>query len=249
MPATSTPPAKSTRSNSASVISISLSDIKRLLAEQKSEIISKLTSEITKVSDHLRELTERVKSIECSLASTNEKLAQHDKTIKTLRYEMDNFANNFGSQIFNEVDERNRRMNNVIVSGIEENPHGSVIDKQRSDLEQLLKLLDETQTQVSKTDIVSCQRIGRSVGERPRLLRVVLSNQLLRNTVLRNSRSLNDSINFKHVYINPDRTKVQLFEQRKLREELNKLRNDGEDVVIYKNIIQRRSDLNSRNFR
>lgn len=248
MPATSTPPAKSTRSNSASSSAITINDIKRLLADQKSEIISKLTNEITKIAESVHVLSEKVKEIECILKGTNEKIAMHDRVIKTLHDEMDNIASNLSNQILHEAEDRTNRMYNVILSGVAENPHGSVTDRQKHDRDEVSNVLLETETQFSEHDIVSCQRIGRFAGGRPRLLRVVLSNRQLKNVILRNARSLRRSENYKQVYINPDRTKIQLLEQKKLRDELLRLRNDGEDVVIYKNTIKYRSELNPRNF-
>ena len=77
-------------------------------------------------------------------------------------------------------------------------------------------------------------------------LRVTSSE--LKSEVLRSARKLKVSTSFRKVYVNPDRTPVQQAEHKNLRSELLSRRGKGEDVVIFKQSVVPRADVNLKNF-
>ena len=80
--------------------------------------------------------------------------------------------------------------------------------------------------------IENVHRIGKVVEGRNRLIRVILSSEDCKDRVLREARQLRNASEFKNVYVNPDLTLRQRQEGKRLREELKRRRELGEDVVL-----------------
>ena len=110
-------------------------------------------------------------------------------------------------------------------------------------------MLSEIVDDFDEDDIKKCYRVGRPNGQgKGRLLRVTFSNSELKSEVLRSARKLKASTSFRKVYVNPDRTPVQQAEHKNLRSELLSRRGKGEDVVIFKQSVVPRADVNLKNF-
>ena len=86
-------------------------------------------------------------------------------------------------------------------------------------------------------------RIGKQVEGRDRLLRVVCCDEESKIGILRQAKLLSNT-SFKKVYINPDLTKTQREERKRLREELKRRKDVGEDVTIRYGRIVAASDRN-----
>jgi len=86
------------------------------------------------------------------------------------------------------------------------------------------------------------ERIGRSVEGRNRPIRVIYKSKTDIKEVLLNKRELRFNEHYKKVYVDPEKTKDELYQMRKLREELHRRREAGEDeLVIYRNEIVHKS--------
>ena len=95
---------------------------------------------------------------------------------------------------------------------------------------------------IDPNEIVSIKRLGKPVNDRRRLLRVSFSSAMIKRDVVLKARLLKNST-FKDVYIKPDLTLMQRERDLKLRKEMMSCREDGEDVVIYRGQVRRRSEL------
>ena len=120
----------------------------------KSEIIETLKGEIEKLSHSLDDLKERVKGIEDNLVKTNEKLAKHDDDFEALKSDVTYLGCNIHKQVFTELDQRNNKVNNVIISGLEE-VEGSVSEKQNHDLSEAQNIISEIVDEFEEDDIRS----------------------------------------------------------------------------------------------
>ena len=203
---------------------------------------------MNRLSQRLDHLNERVKGIEGNLARTNEKLTRQDNVINQLKTDMTHLTSNIQKEVFNELELRNSKANNIIISGLEELSLGTVSERHDHDAAEVKTMLTKIVADVKDHDIKKCFRIGHQVHGKARLLRVTFSNQELRNNILRNSRKLNNSVAYRKVYVNPDRTQSQRFEFKCLQSELLERKKRGEDVVIHSKRVIPRDNINSKNF-
>ena len=85
--------------------------------------------------------------------------------------------------------------------------------------------------------------LGRVVSGKLRPIKVILSDRSSKAVILRKSRDMRMSDDFKRVFISNDRTKLQQPEWSELRKELVCRKELGEDVVIYNGKLASRSSL------
>ena len=86
-------------------------------------------------------------------------------------------------------------------------------------------------------------RIGKPRSDRPRLLKVDCQISSIKNEILRKAKVLRKSASLRKVFINEDRTPFQQLEWRLLRQKLKQRKDSGEDVVIYRNKVMLRSEV------
>ena len=149
------------------------------------------------------------------------------------------------SEILDEVEDREKRRNNVIVFSVEEREQGSLEERREHDIDVVNEVLDS----LGFGDVVlnNVHRLGRTSSGKFRPLKVPLVNYSVKASVLQKSRLLKQNDKFKNVYITNDRTKLQQSEWSELRAERDRRKQDGEDVVIYNGKVCSRTSL--RNFR
>ena len=80
---------------------------------------------------------------------------------------------------------------------------------------------------------------------KPRPIKVVLSNNSEVIMIRKNARKLKDNDGLKHVGISEDKSYHERMEDKKLRSELTKRRNDNEDVIIYETVNGKKVILRS----
>ena len=120
----------------------------------------------------------------------------------------------------NELEDRNHRKCNLIVHKLPENSNDE--DSISSICKDVLGL---------EINIVSVKRLGQQRGW-PRLLLVVLENEILKRQILARSPRLRQCNSWKSVFITPDLTQQEREENRRLREELKTRRQNGEPNLI-----------------
>ena len=106
-----------------------------------------------------------------------------------------------------------------MIFGLPESTDGSLSERQQHDTAQILDLLNEG-AGLQGVEPEKSQRVGKIVDGRPRPLKVRMEDQEDKQSVLRCGKRLRDSLNYKHVYITNDATKMQQEEMKKLRLEL-----------------------------
>ena len=139
-----------------------------------------------------------------------------------------------------EVENRNRRRRNVVVSGTPQSSHESSEDTE----EDIRFTKDLFQTLGLEADTVpDASLVGKRSSERPRLLRVRFKDSVFRDSVLRNAKELRKHPKYRSVFINPDRTPLQQKLWRERLSERKKRKDDNKDAVILRN----RNDIRENN--
>lgn len=209
-----TPHNRSTRSNSNNNTAITLTDIKTLI--EGSDILNALKEGIEDVKKTLTALTKRVDLIDNRTTALEQKL-------RDLQHQQEN--------IFSEIEERDRRKTNIVISGIAEKVDGTLEDRRewdKSEAESVFRDLG----QFVEGSISNVFRIGKLSSTKPRLMRIVCSDVKIKRDVLRQAKNLRSMPRHKTVYVNPDMTPMEQSENKRLRDEFQRRRNLGEDIII-----------------
>lgn len=191
---------------------------------------AELLKELKNISGTLNDLQSKLCAVEDTLQRVLETQKRQDTEIKALKEDVTKIKENYDN-IIAEVESRDRRKTNLILSGLPEKEEGTADERKQCDLltvQTLFSTLDN-----SKTDVVSgVYRIGRMTSSRPRLLKVICNTFESKRSLLSKSKNLRNMTQYKNVYMNPDLTPQQQMQNKQLREELRRRRNLGEDVII-----------------
>ena len=224
---------RQTRSNSNTQISFTLNDIKTLINDAKEEIMCSFTEKINNLSDSINSIITKVSNLEERCSLLEDKLQVHESKC----------LNNV-SLVSDEVERRFQRRTNIIISGLEAKMSGSLEERKDDDGKKCFHLLSRLGVS-SEDSIMQINRIGRP--EKIPMLKVTLDTYQTKQTVIRKAKELRTD--FPNVYVNPDRTPMQQFQQRELRQELRRRRDNGEDVIIKGNSVVSRDSTANQNFR
>ena len=224
-----TPSQRTTRSNSNSQ-NFTLNDIKSLIDNCKSEILTTVKSQIEKVTNMIAPLLIRVDELE----KENKKLMSR---VDQLERKQEGLASSSGTsetisqaEFIREMEERHRRQDFLIISGLPDDRAGSVEDRKQRDKALVSSLVQE----IGHSEFVPVDmlRIGDLNTPSPRLLRVKCPSKETRTALLYDAKNLRFSQAFKKVFINPDLTRKQRESNKKLRAEVKRRREAGETVFI-----------------
>lgn len=227
---TYTPPLK-TRSSSKN---ITYQEIKSLLENLKID----LKSEINKVNDKIEALFKR-------LDVTDDKVRALEDRCHTLEEDLKNKSKIYSGPdpeaVLREAEERHKRRKYVVLSGIPEHLTGSVDDRSIKDNQIVGEIMKELG--VAQMALEEIARVGPIRSTRPRILRCKCKKVEDKLSILKAARKLRNSVRFKSVYINADRTLQQRNVHKNLRMELQNRREAGEDVMIHYGKVIKKSDI------
>lgn len=211
-----TPSQRQTRSNSNPNPTITLSDIKTLIETALNKKMDPLEKKLDKLTDSINVIFTRMDEIERKYSELENRCREieEEKVI-----------------MFAEMEERQKRKANLIVSGIPEKENGSVEERRRWDEASIKALLHDLNNFASDA-VVATHRIGKTDSRKPRLLKIVCRNVETKRTMLMHAKNLRSIDHYKGVYINPDMTPLEQNQNRTLREECKRRRAIGEDVLI-----------------
>ena len=142
------------------------------------------------------------------------------------------------ADVVEEYVDRQQRKANLIISNVPEPSNASNEENRQQDWMMVDEMLRRLHLRV---DVIKVSRIGRKNAGKTRLILVTLSSEDMKWEVLREAKNLRDFDEYHGVYINPDLTKTEREQNKKLRDEVREKREKGEDVVIYKGRIIKRS--------
>lgn len=222
---------------------LSTDSLRVLLREQKDEIIQSVSHKVDELSLKVSELISKFNHLEDKVTLLCKRQDEQQVEIDNLKMLIGNVPD--PEFLIQEIQQRVDRSNNLIVSGLQEKASGSVEDRTRHDLaefQHLCEVIDVPEVKVEK-----CFRIGARRQDENRLLKVSLKERSDRNSILRKAKSLRNCGEFEKVYVTPDRTQSQRLMHKKMRLELKRRRDEGDEVVIYRGRIQSKSSL--KNFR
>lgn len=237
-PATNLTQQRKLRSDSNLNKTITLNDIKLLIENSKAEILSSLKKEIDGLTIVLTKLNKRVEEVESKNLQLEERVQQLE----------DDHAN-----LLSEIEDRDRRKSNLIISGIPEKVDCSSDERRQWDEEVSATLFQSLGEAFNTTAITGTYRIGKIDPKKPpRLLRVTCRDAQTKREIVKKAANLRNIPKYRNVYINPDRTPKEQREHKRLTEELKRRKSLGERVKIRdgKIVSRQLEDVSSvKNFR
>lgn len=241
--APTTPSHKSQASSSSNSQKLSLFDIKTLIESSKHEILNTVRQEHTRLNDVIASLLTKVENLENKNAELEIRCKHLEQANSQLM--LNNTSDDMNieeklTSVYNECEDRKLRENNLIITGIEEEMEGTVEERRTKDEEKVRRVLSFLS--IDENGFTEVSRIGKPTNGKPRLVRAKMKNVELKKRLLVSSKKLRSSEFYRNVYINPDYTKNEQSIQKKLRDNLKKLRADGKDVMIFRGKIIRRAE-------
>lgn len=227
-------PKRTLRSNSSS--GLTLNDIKDLIEAMRTDILDNMKSENKKMNENIQQILSRLENLEW----TNRELNLENRQLKEEVESLKAAQNNILLETADELHLRSLRQNNLILFGVPEKLEGSIEDRRSHDSLFCQKMLIDLGLEESFEHL---HRIGRLKQGATRPLRLKCESQNQRSRILRSSKGLKDIPKYKTIFINPDRTPLQLENDKKLREEVRSQRSHGNDVVIFKGKIVERESM------
>lgn len=193
----------------------------------KKEILKELKT----VSSALSTLQTKMCDIEGTLLKVLETQKRQDAEIENLKEDVLRIKES-QVNLLAEIEERERRKSNLVISGLQEKEDGSVEERKQWDLAKVQAMFSDLDDTKAGAHVISNTfRVGKINSSKPRLLKVVCASVDTKRTMLLKAKNLRRKEEYKSVYINQDLTLAQQAQNRQLREELRWRRSRGEDVI------------------
>ena len=131
-----------------------------------------------------------------------------------------------------EAFEREKRQNNLIISGIAETDRNDP-NYEESELKKIKQVCTFIEpTAIDSLNIVECFRLGRYTGK-ARPIKIKFMKTSSRNKILTGSKRLRGNQTFNNVYINPDESDLSRKENARLRKVASNLRKENPTNKVY----------------
>lgn len=138
-------------------------------------------------------------------------------------------------QIMLEFDNRQQRKNNIVLFGLQEQPSNISGEESRvQDNHKVTEVITYLSKDVSNVSSLKIMRIGKPnrTTNKPRPVKITLSNAAHVRSVLKNSKNLRKSPQYSHLSISSDKTPRQQLFYQKVKSDLEKRRADGESIQL-----------------
>lgn len=154
--------------------------------------------------------------------------------IKSLKKsEMNGSSSNLEfEEIISEIEERNKRMCNIMVFGVKEQDNsGSPMEKIKKDKTFLTEMIEMLSTEISM-DNIKPLRLGKYAQDKIRPIKIELTSEAQVNTIIRQGKKLKTNPKFKNIFVAPDRTPRQISYYKEVKNKLIERQQQGENCYI-----------------
>ena len=136
-------------------------------------------------------------------------------------------------EALDELKDRERRQNNIVITGLKESVSDDPIKRQEEDISKVKEMIEEMKVQ--DASIIKAVRLGRrenATPDKPRLLLVMVDDIKQKKQLLVRAKGLRVIEKWKTIYISPDLTIKERHEGKLLRDKLKQLRNESKENYI-----------------
>lgn len=218
---------------------ISPDDALRLLLDSHK---TELLNEIRKMQGTLVTLQTKMNDVEGALCKVLETQRKQDLEISALKEDMLRMREE-NENIMNEMEDRERRKSNLIISGVQEKEDGSVEERRCWDKEKVETLLHDL-GDFDSSIVAHIHRLGKVNSRKPRLLKIICKDSDTKRSVLHRAKDLRGMPGYDRIFVNSDLTPAQQMKEKSLREDLRRRRGLGQDVMIKRGKIVQKHPSN-----
>lgn len=178
-----------------------------------------------------------IQSLKSVIVSLQKEIKELKTSVQSVSGDISHeFTDEKFEEVIAEIEERQMRKRNVIVYGVEELGGGGTTDERiKHDHSMVSKLFDEIAPDVSRrSENIRVFRLGKfnPRSDKPRPLKVSLKSWDEVLKILKKSKTLKSTTNFSNLTITSDKTPRQLAHFKKVREEVERRKSQGENVVL-----------------
>lgn len=196
-----------------------------VIQEQLDEVVQRFESGLKDVKQMVTKGNEDGNPEEQEIQKLQTEL---DEMKKGMRSQLDSSAKELKDEMEESLEIECRKMNLVI--------HGLKDENGEVDVEEVIKLFDIGLKMDYERHVEKITRIGRTINEQKiRPLKMVLKSVDSRKEILARAKILKESEEFTKVFITPDLTRRQQEKDKILRQQLKKIREEGEPTAKIKN--------------
>ena len=134
------------------------------------------------------------------------------------------------SKVFDSFMDKERRKLNVVVHNLPEQEGSSLAERMENDQLLFKEVIKEGLNLIIRP--TKAFRVGKRIGDRPRLLIVTLESTDVKAELLRMASQLRHLSKWKRIYVTPDLTKKDRDDAKRLRDELATRKQAGEENLV-----------------
>ena len=215
---------------------------KQSFLEQKVENIEKKSADKEeKYEERFHKIEQKLNEKQMPQNTNPEKLEEMIKEVKEAEVSIEKKIKDEVGIYLDNKEEKERKKQNLIIQRLNETEEKEE-DQKAKDKEEVRKIIQTTNPELLSElentfkEDKYIMRLGKKKADRPRPLRVILSDEEMKKDVLRGCRKLKDS-DYQHISVQEDLTREEQEKQYKLRQELKKRKQEGEKVCIFRGEI------------
>lgn len=150
-------------------------------------------------------------------------------------------------EVFDNSKEKDEKKNNLILFNLPETTSTDEIQSQTEDLQVVKEVLKHVNggVLIQNFDESNVSRMGRKKtgeGNRPRAIKIQFTNVDKKMKILKNAKLLAQHDTFKKLGLSTDKTEKEREEHKTRRREVSERNAKGEDLIIYRDKIMKRSE-------
>ncbi len=176
-----------------------------------------------------------IKKLGKTLQGVKDEQISCKKDISKLNEKVDKLESSIDVKVQDAInDYRNReaRKCNIIIHNVPESNKENPKDRMKDDTVQVMDMI-EGAMELETANINSAIRLGKKDSEgRVRLLKVTVDSVKSKREILINAKKLRGIGKWKNIFVTPDLAPKERQQNKELREELKKRREDGEDGLV-----------------
>ena len=205
---------------------------------------SKRFSNIEQKMEQLIDMMTEFRGLKKEFDDMKEKFGKLENSLATKSKIDDKVEDMVDAKIQEALDEQRVKESkklNLIVVNLRESSHTDIKEEKENDKKEVEELIREILPDES-IGVYDPIRLGRrNIGNRPRLLRVSVKDEKAKWSIIKNAHKLNQNNRRQHkIYINPDATQKEREEYKKLKEELERRKAEGETYLKIERVGNRR---------
>ena len=237
-----------------SVVQAKLDAVPKQLSQLEKAVVAQ-GEKLKSLAGDMEDIPKQVNKLKSTIESHSTQLADSSQQVNTLGSKLADLPGARGEtapaaaqQVAGMLDEyldKEKRKRNVVVHNLPEQHGERQTEKTKNDSELFADVVKEHLHMV--VNVSRCFRVGKTEGDKPRLLVVTLDSEEVKWEVLRQAPQLGQAPVRPRIFINPDLSPRERAEGKRLRDELKRRRENGEtNLTIRRGRIVEVSDNNAR---